>query len=218
MRHNVAPGATNCRARLVTYGPTRPHHHPNYKRRVERRAARHTASLYASPGSAFHALLCALRAQRVAETELGMQLRYTPRSAPLRAASLCATPLGAVPLCAVPLCAVPPCAASLCTATLSAAPLCAVPLCATPLGAASLTDESKIHPCCHLPVAAALLSLLCTAKQASLSNQLRWSLRSAPRRSAPRTRGVPRVSAQTLQSDPPPSLLARSSSRFVFRV
>ena len=83
---------------------------------------------------------------------------------------------------------------------------------------AALTDESKIHPCCHLPVAAALLSLLCTAKQASLSNQLRWSLRSAPRRSAPRARGVPRVSAQTLQTDPPPSLLARSSSRFVFRV
>ncbi len=178
MRHNVAPGATNCRARLVTYGPTRPHHHPNYKRRVERRAARHTASLYASPSSAFHALLCALRAQRVAETELGMQLRYTPRSAPLRAASLCATPLGA----------------------------------------ASLTHESKIHACCHLPVAAALLSLLCTAKQASLSNGIQPSLRSAPRRSAPRTRGVPRVSAQTLQTDPPPSLLARSSSRFVFRV
>jgi len=88
MRHNVAPGATNCRARLVTYGPTRPRHHPNYKQWVKRRAARHTASLYASPGSAFHALLCALRAQRVAETELGMQLRYTPRSAPLRAAQL----------------------------------------------------------------------------------------------------------------------------------
>ena len=83
---------------------------------------------------------------------------------------------------------------------------------------AALTDKSKIHPCCHLPVAAALLSLLCTAKQASLSNQLRWSLRSTPRRSAPRARGVPRVSAQTLQTDPPPSLLARSSSRFVFRV
>ena len=60
----------------------------NYKRRVKRRAARHTASLYASPSSAFHALLCALRAQRVAETELGMQLCYTPRSAPLRAAQL----------------------------------------------------------------------------------------------------------------------------------
>ena len=100
--------------RLVTYGPTHPHHHPNYKQWVKRclrlvlpscstnvshikfqtpewnaeHSARHTASLYASLRSAFHALLCALRAQRVAETELGMQLRYTPRSAPLRAAQL----------------------------------------------------------------------------------------------------------------------------------
>ena len=171
MRHNVAPGATNCRARLVTYGPTRPRHHPNYKRRVKRRAARHTASLYASPSSAFHALLCALRAQRVAETELGMQLRYTPRSAPLRAAQLrCAN---------------------------------------------GWIKDSSVLP----PAGGSSLAFPASqATQASLSNQLRWSLRSAPRRSAPRTRGVPRVSAQTLQTDPPPSLLARSSSRFVFRV
>jgi len=51
-------------------------------------SARHTASLYASLRSAFHAWRSALRAQRSAETELGMQLCYTPRSAPLRAAQL----------------------------------------------------------------------------------------------------------------------------------
>jgi len=97
MRHNVAPGVAlmqHCDINVTPgswpTGPPTPTTTQtiNYKRRVKRRAARHTASLYASPGSAFHALLCALRAQRVAETELGMQLRYTPRSAPLRAAQL----------------------------------------------------------------------------------------------------------------------------------
>ena len=134
-------------------------------------SARHTALLYASLRSAFHAWRSALRAQRSAETELGMQLCYTPRSAPLRAAQLRCANVWIKDSYVLP-----------------------------PAGGSSLAFPAS------------------QATQASLSNQLRWSLRSAPRRSAPRARGVPRVTALATKTDPPQPLLAGLSLRLCYRV